>query len=522
VSLRSLPPVRTLALAAVLAIGAFLSLAGTALANSSQFSIMQDDRLFLNSGPAVQAQALNDLGALGPTTIHTVVNWRNFAPSPDSTRKPAGFNGSNPANYDPAKWDALDGLVRGAAQHGFNLQVSPAGPAPEWALTCSATDKRKYGKTKGTCKPSGKEYAAFVTALGKRYSGTYQDENSAGALPRVTRWSIWNEPNLPSWLSPAIVKKGKTRTDVGAMTYRNLAYAALGAFAATGHRGDLILLGETSPIGGSGANATPGEFYHGVFCQDSRGRKLRGKAAKALGCKGKLKRMAVSGVAHHPYTRGAFTNLLSSQKAGNATIAYIPRLLHILHDGVRAGVLPSGAARKIYWTEFGVSSRPPAAARKGVSLATQAEWINQMQFISYLNGSVQSTVQFQFSDDAGLSSANGGKGTFQTGLRYASNAAKPAYAAYRVPLYVMDIGHGKLEIWGGARPAAPSGEKIEIQNGSSTVKTVALNSFGYFLTTLPKRGGTWRLKWTPAAGGAPLFSRTAKPVAKKKAIASRR
>jgi len=526
VTLRSLPSVRTLALAAVLATGAFLSFAATALANTSQFSVMQDDRLFVNSGPAVQAQALTDLRALGPHTIHTVVNWRNLAPNPNSTTKPAGFDGSKPGSYPATKWDIYDSLVRGAQQNGFNVQMSPAGPAPQWAVTCSKTDQRKYGKTKGTCKPSPKEYAAFVTALATRYSGTFQDENAPGTLPRVSRWSIWNEPNLPSWLSPAVVRKGRTQTDVGAMVYRNLAYAALGAFTAAGHTtgaGDVILLGETSPIGGSGANATPEQFYHGVFCQDSRGHKLRGKAAKALGCKGKLKRMAVSGVAHHPYTRGAFSNLLGTQKKGNATIAYIPRFLHILHDGVRAGVLSSAASRKIYFTEFGVSSRPPAAARKGVSLATQAEWINQAQFIAYLNSAVQSTVQFQFSDDAGLSSAAGGKGTFQTGLRFApSNSPKPAYNAYRVPLYVVDIGGGRLQIWGGARPAGTSGEKIDIQNNGTTVKTVPLNSSGYFLTTLPKRSGTWQLKWTPAAGGTTLSSRTAKPVAKRKAVAFRR
>lgn len=523
-TLRSLSSVRTLALAAVLTTGAFLSFAAGALASTSQFSIVQDDRLFVNSGPAVQAQALQDLSALGPHTIHTVVNWRNLAPSPNATKKPAGFDGSKPGSYAAAKWDIYDSLVRGAQQFGFQVQMSPAGPAPEWALTCSKTEKRKYGKTKGTCKPSPKEYAAFVTALGTRYSGTYQDENAPGTLPRVKQWSIWNEPDLPSWLSPQIVRSGRTQIDVGAMVYRNLAYAALGAFKATGHTipNDLILLGETAPIGGAGANATPSQFYHGVFCQDLRGHKLRGKAAKALGCKGRLKRMAVSGVAHHPYTRGAFSNLLAKQKPGNATIAYIPRLLRILHDGVRAGVLSPAAARKIYWTEFGVSSRPPASAGKGVPLATQAEWINQEQFISYLSGAIQATVQFQLSDDAGLSTASGGKGTFQTGLRFVSNSPKPSFNAYRVPLYVMDIGGGRLQIWGGARPAAPTGEKIDIQNNGTTVKTVPLNNFGYFLTTLPKRSGTWQLTWTPAAGGPTLSSRVAKPVPKKNAVAFRR
>jgi hypothetical protein len=517
VTFRSLPSVRTVALAAVLATGALLGLAATALANASQFSIMQDDRLFVNSGQAIQTQALDDLQALGPHTIHTVVNWRSLAPNPDASTGPAGFAGSNPASYDPTEWDIYDSLVRGAALRGINVQMSPAGPAPVWAQKCSATERRKYGKTKGTCKPDPKLYSDFVKALGTRYSGTYQDENG-GVLPRVNRWSIWNEPDLPSWLSPAIVKKGQKRTDVGAMVYRGLVYAAVGAFKATGHSRDLILLGETAPIGGAGLNATPDEFYHGLFCQNSRGRKLRGKAAKALGCKGKLKPMGVAGIAHHPYTRGSFTNLLARQKAGNATIAYIPRLLRILRQGARSGAITRKAAGKLYWTEFGVASTPPSSSGKGVSLGTQAEWINQFQFISFLSRNVQAVVQFQLSDDAGLVTAE--KTTFQTGLRFANGNAKPALDAYRVPLYVVDRG-SSLQIWGGSRLATGlTGQQIELQRNGQTVKTIPLSGAGYFLITMGKQSGTWRLKYTSPAGT--FFSRNAKAVKKSKAIASRR
>ncbi|MFL5909433.1 MAG: hypothetical protein ACJ768_02525 [Gaiellaceae bacterium] len=517
-TLRSLPPVRTLALAAVLATGAFLGLAATALASASQYSSFQDDRLFVNSGSAVQAQALDTVASLGPHTIHSVVNWRNLAPSPDSTHKPS-FNDSSPAGYAPGKWAIYDSLVRGAVLRGLRVHFSPAGPAPQWALKCSKTELRKYGKTKGTCKPDPKLYANFVKAIGTRYNGSYQAEDGSGVLPRVSIWSIWNEPDLPSWLSPAIEKKGRTRTDVGAMVYRNLAYAALGGFKASGHTvpKDTILLGETAPIGLSGLNASPSEFYHGVFCQDTRGHKLRGKAAKALGCKGKLKGMAVSGIAHHPYTRGAFSNLLARQKSGNATIAYIPRLLRILKDGVRAHVLSRSAASSLYWTEFGVASSPPSSSGKGVSLATQAEWINQFQFISYLSKNVKEIVQFQLDDDAGL--VTSAKTTFQTGLRFASTAQKPAFGAYRVPLYVVDNG-SSLTVWGGVHAFNIGGQQVQLLNGGNVVKTITLGNNGYFLTKLPKRGGTWQLKWT-RSDGTVFTSRTAKAVKKKKAIASR-
>jgi hypothetical protein len=517
-TLRSLPSVRPLALAAALATGVFLTFASTTLANSRQLSIMQDDRLFVGSGPGIQAQALADLQQLGPHTIHTVVNWRNIAPNANSTHKPSGFDGSKPQNYDPSKWDIYDSLVRGAVANGDDVQMSPAGPAPLWALKCSKKELKKYGKVKGTCKPDPKLYAAFVKAMGTRYSGTYQDENGGGALPRVKRWSIWNEPDLPSWLSPAIVKKGRTQTDVGAMVYRGLVYAALGAFKASGHAGDTILLGETAPIGGAGANATPEQFYTTLFCLDSRGHRLHGKAAKAVGCKGKLKRMNVSGVAHHPYTRGAFSSLLGRQKKGNATIAYIPRLVHILKLGARAHVISSKAASRLFWTEFGVSSSPPSSSGKGVSLATQAEWINQFQYISYRSRNVQAVVQFQLSDDSGL--VTGAKTTFQTGLRFANGSHKPAWNAYQVPLYVVDQG-SSLQIWGGSRVASNlAGQQIQLLNNGTPFKTISLSRAGYFLITVPKRGGTWQLSYNSPQFGT-VKSRVAKPVKKSKAIASR-
>ena len=42
-----------------------------------------------------------------------------------------------------------------------------------------------------------------MKAVGRRYSGTFRDENdSRAALPRVSFWSLWNEPNQGGWLTP--------------------------------------------------------------------------------------------------------------------------------------------------------------------------------------------------------------------------------------------------------------------------------------------------------------------------------
>jgi hypothetical protein len=254
-------------------------------------------------------------------------------------------------------------------------------------------------------------------------------------------------------------------------------------------------------------------FYQGLFCVDGRGKRLKGRAAKLIGCPKRLKRFPVTGVAHHPYTKGARQKLTTKQRPTDVTIGNIAALRRVLKMGAHVGAISSGTASHIYFTEFGVSSSPPAKPRRyGVSLSKQAEYINQFEYMSWLNPAVRSVSQFQLEDDKFSAGSGAGKLTFQTGLRYAATnaqlhagvlgTAKPSRAAYRVPLYVVDRGR-KLIIWGGLRGHKTG--KVKVLNGSKVVKTVSLRS-GYFSTVVKKRKGTWSLR----AGD--LKSRVAKPV----------
>ena len=75
-----------------------LATAGSASAATKFDSIMQDDRLFAN--PATQADSLDTADGLGVDVIHTIVGWRSLAPSADAKKKPKGFNGADPGDYD--------------------------------------------------------------------------------------------------------------------------------------------------------------------------------------------------------------------------------------------------------------------------------------------------------------------------------------------------------------------------------------------------------------------------------------
>jgi hypothetical protein len=475
-NLRSLfPSVRSLLAVLSLAVG-LLGLTAQAQASSSQESMFQDDRLLQNSDPAIQTQALNDLDAAGVRSIHTVVLWSNLAPSPTKASVPTGLSLTDPNSYDPGYWTRLDRLVEGAQARGIQVLMSVAGPAPRWAEGCNSFERSHYGKEAGTCEPKASLYGQFVTAVAKRYAGTFKDLNGL-TIPKVRRFSIWNEPDLNSWISPQIRKFRGQKVSVGAKIYRDLVYAGTKALRANGHRSDQILLGETAPVGQGTIRTAPAVFYQTLFCVNAKGKKLRGVVAKNAGCKKRMKKLDVNGVAHHPYTKRAVQQPLARQRSTDITMANLGSLSRVLKQGVRRKMLKASATG-LYLTEYGVSSRPPAKTGYGVPLSRQAEYINEFEYLSFKNRKVKTVTQFQLEDDTALKTK-----AFQTGLRFSDGRAKPSYGAYLVPLFVQKKGK-RFTVWGGVR------------GKSGTVQT-----------TVKKRKGSWQLQYT--SGGTTLKSRKA-------------
>jgi hypothetical protein len=483
------------------ALTSLTALAGEAQASKTQESMMQDDRLLLNYGSGVQTAALNDLKALGVKTIHADIGWATLAPRSTSAKVPKG-DLTSPRSYRASRWAILDSLVRGAQSRGMNVLLTPTAPGPLWGTKCSAAE-RKRARLRGICKPNAALYGKFVTALGRRYSGFYSDPRDPGTLPlpRIGRWSLYNEPNLQSWLYPATTRSHGKIVLTDAKLYRALAYAGIAGLQKTGHKRDDILIGETGPIGGGRTAVQPLYFYEALFCVDSHGRRLKGTAAQQVGCPKRMKRLEVTGIAHHAYARATIGSLTAKPTPGNVTTANLGALRRVLKLGARAGAIPGRAASQIYLTEFGVSSRPPSARRYGVSLAEQAARINEAEYLAYRSSYLRSFTQYQLEDDNLAAGSRKGRLVFQTGLRYTATPAqlqagvlgnaKPARAAYKVPLFVVDRG-SRVIVWGGVR-GVKSG-KVTVLRGGKTVTTVNLKS-GYFSTTLSKATGRWQLKY---------------------------
>jgi hypothetical protein len=345
------------------------------------------------------------------------------------------------------------------------------------------------------CRPEPAEYGAFVRALGRRYDGTY------AGLPRVDRWSLGNEPNQPAWLQPQLARRRGITFPRSAVLYRELARAGIGALRRTGHGTDQVLLGETSPIGQStGAPArrpaAPGAFIRTLLCIDRRGRALRGAEAAVRRCGRRFPRLRVSGFAHHPYAQGGSeAPTFRGRPATEITLASSGRLERILDAAARRGRIPRRLP--LHFTEHGYQTNPPDATL-GVSLARQAAYLNQSDWIAFRNPRVQTVAQYKLADDPIVSG-------FQSGLRFSDGRPKPSYAAYRLPLWVTPKGVGRLRIYGQVRPL-PAGAtaRIEVQNAPlaggvfTTVAAFTVRSGRPFVRSIPRFEGRFRLQWAAA------------------------
>jgi hypothetical protein len=287
-------------------------------------------------------------------------------------------------------------------------------------------------------------------------------------------WSIWNEPNLYSWLSP----QRRDGVPQSPSIYRKLYLAGHDGLAASGHGSDTILLGELMPLGiGSQKKIAPLDFLREFFCLDSHYKQIRGRAAKARGCK-RVRKVATSGLAFHPYTpRGGLDR---NPGKGEASITTLRRVTKTLDALARRGKL----RRKlpVWITEFGFQTKPPDPFQYPIKRVPG--FMDRSEFISFRNSRVKSYSQYTVRDDRPGSGSGFQKWAgFQNGIRFLSGAKKPGvYDAFRMPVFVRALGRA-AEVFGGLRfsPGATATISSRKRGGSyRTLGTATLNSAGYF------------------------------------------
>ncbi len=175
--------------------------------------------------------------AANGSIVHILVNWASVAP-----KRPANpLNGNDPAYH----LSDIDAMVQTAPKYGLQVLLTIA-LTPPWA---------NGGKTPNYPPKNLNDLTQFSQMLATRYNG------SKAGRGVVTRFSVWNEPNLQLFLAPQF--NGSKIVSPG--VYAKLFMAAYKGIKA-GNKNALVAAGETSnrghnhPTGGVSDSVAPATF----------------------------------------------------------------------------------------------------------------------------------------------------------------------------------------------------------------------------------------------------------------------
>jgi hypothetical protein len=310
--------------------------------------------------------------------------------------------------------------------------------------------------------------------------------------------------------------------------YRQYVDAGWRALLGTGHGPgtDTILIGELAPEGGGAPSVeqpiAPLPFLEALYCVNASFQPLTGSAAAAYGCpmggggpsfaKAHPALFDATGFAHHPYAFFLPPNRQFANIPENA--GFIPLVsLSVLENALDKiyGVYGQSRQVPVYLTEYGYETNPPNPFR-GVPLHTQASYIDEAQYMASRDPRVRSMSQFLLRDAPPDTSYPVGSigywSSFQTGLEFDNGSKKPAFAAYRLPIWIPSgAAPGQVTVWGMIRPATEATHAfVQFRASGSaafrTLDTVTVSgSSKTFTTRVPvPSGGVVRIAWTAPSG----------------------
>ena len=333
------------------------------------------------------------LASTGVSVTRVDVLWSRVAPSRPASPTDPG---------DPAyRWSRYDRIVTSLQQRGiaaiFNIYSSPSwangGRGVQWA-------------------PDQDDYAAFMTALARRYDGVSRDAGGAVHGP-VEMFQAWNEPNLNRFLMPQWERNANGGyTSVSAPIYAGLLTRAYQSIKAVQPQAWVIGAGG----GPNGADNAPGGST-GVTTF------LRGLTPF---------HPPADAFAQHLYTAAG-----PAESTAMPSYTRLPELIDQL-DAIRPG-LP------ILITEFGWTTRSTSVRPSFVSEAEQAIYLRQAIGALAAIPRVRLAVWFNAQDNA----------EWTAGLRRADFTPKPSWAAFvQAPKFVGSRPVARTEPPPGIGPAA--------------------------------------------------------------------
>ena len=438
-----------------------LAPSGASAARNLEVSIMDDQLLF---GATSQAQVDRQMALfrrLGIDRVRVSAFWRDHAPSPESTSKPAGFDAGS--GYSGAyNFATLDRVLGSAAAHDLRVMLSVSTPAPSWA----AGDA--LGRP-GLRKPRPAEFGLFAQALAQRYSRA------------VDHYAISNEPNQPGWLMP----QSDSRGFFAPHHYRRMVQAAYPRIKGA-DPDSVVLIGELSSTGrvgtGRSKSIRPLAFLRAMACLDRRYRRVRSGRCR------NFEPVPADAVGHHPY---AFFTLPTARSAhrDDAAIGDGRRLIRVL-DRLRAQRAlrrPDGKRLNVYYTEFGYQTDPPDPFA-GIPLARQNRYLQLSAYLAWRTPRIREINQFRLTDGEVYDEPGPARyREFQSGILFANRSEKPAYRSFPNPFVIS-----KGRFWGHVRPGTDHVVRIQRRRAGGpfrTIRRARTDRRGFFSLRMRARRG---------------------------------
>jgi aryl-phospho-beta-D-glucosidase BglC (GH1 family) len=317
--------------------------------------------------------------AANGSIVHVLVDWSSVATS----RPKHPLNGNDPAYH----LSDVDALVRTAPKYGLQVLMTIA-RTPKWA---------NGGKTPNYLPTKLNDLTQFCQMLAQRYNG------SKPGFGVVTRFSVWNEPNLQMFLAPQF----KGTKIVSPAAYAKLYMACYKGIKA-GNKNALVAAGETSnrghnkPTGGVSDSVAPATFARLVAEANPK--------------------LPLDAWATHPYPTSY--NLGPDQKVAypNVSFATMSRFGADLKKWFKRPV-------PIWVTEYGEQTKPEYSLG-GISYAEQAVHAKAALKLAQSNPYVQMFIWFILRDSTHQ--------TWFSGLIQGNGNKKPSYNTFKTAAKGID------------------------------------------------------------------------------------
>jgi len=397
---------RILLLAALVSVVALPALTAPAQAAKKMEAALQDDGVFIFNSDIGRENALGSARFMGATTIRMNILWWQASPNRNSTAVPSNIN------YNFAAWDQAIARAKG---WGLKVQLDLAGDPPAWAC-----GNKKVPYACDGYKPNVRLWKGFVKAAAKHFKGD------------VKRFSMWNEPNWYTWLSPH--KKAP-------LLYRKLVMTGYKQVKRVSKKMEVVA-GETAPHFQPGISTPPLQFIREMVCVNKRLKRIKG-ANKKCG----RKPLKFDAYATHPYDFEHKPKFERSNK-NEVTMSNLPALTKLLDKLRKKGLIKTKKKRfPIYLTEHGyMVQNPQVKAPRRIPESKRKRWIVQAWKIAQKTPRIKEMLHYDF-----VSPPPGSPdGYFDMGLLTSDGTPRASY--FKLKNWIQDaVADGKVARQGPCR-----------------------------------------------------------------------